>query len=328
MKQLVSRFAAAVPRSPLVRSITFERRSVISNWVAEMYPVQSSWLPAAYGCLLASSTKWPLKSVESIVPMPPRNTGARPKGRAFTVRTVESCLQCSLCWHIDGKVVVPPIMVHDGVFARAEFNVPILPSTLHPALDTKVINKLHSDHLERGRVFEDVFGAALHARYLLALWSAPQGARPGWVPLTTVLQGALTAGGAMKLQEYEVNLSAGVLPPDVGAQDGTGAAKANALVHMALKNPTSFHDFYMWCRNKRSSPTSDGFAVPLQLRHGHAKSAGAMSRQLFTRKERDVELPVPLLSVRQVLDTKEQQGIVKVNADALSSISWLWPNGS
>ncbi|CUG92542.1 Bodo-specific multi-copy gene family, putative, partial [Bodo saltans] len=165
-----------------------------------------------------------------------------------------------------------------------------------------------------GRQFEKPFMYAVYARYLLG---------------------------------YEVNLSAG-FKRNVGQRYED--AVENAATYMG---GSAHHDAYIWCREKtRTGNIVPGnFPVPLQLRHGESKKVKDLEIQLLRRKPtlkngvltrnkthkkatklKKAVTPSAKDKVRLLLSVNEdsrdvieghEDDILMINADEMSSISWL-----
>jgi hypothetical protein len=273
------------------------------------YPQQADWFPHAYTCLLASSTKAKAKGV---ICVDPKWCEHEPIARTYDDAAMQSigAYDERTC-----RFMLPPITFCDDDVKDNVTGCPILPSQLHPFLTTDVIKHFGKESdVDRGRMFEKPFMYAVYARYLLVhLEDRTQ----QWVPLVRVFEGALAEEQNAAMATYEINLSGGVVTDT--RRRVYDDAVANAVTYIG---GTAHHDAYIWCRVK--GQVSE-FAVPLQLRHGNPKALSALLRQLTKTRSSKDEVPL-LLSVNQAAcPTFPKHGnIVMVNADAMSSISWLW----
>jgi hypothetical protein len=289
------------------------------------YKLKDERLAHAYACLLASSTKARVSGKIAVDPQWSKGSIAE--------CTYDEAAMLSIGAYDEAtcRFTLPPITLSDQVVSRMK-TCPILPSQLHPFLAGDVIKHFgkHSD-VERGRLFEKPFMYAVYARYLLVHL---RNRKKQWVPLAKVFEGALHPDQIAFVVQYEVNLSGGVVPAKGQAY---GDATKHALTYVG---GSAHHDAYVWCRKAGGGPA---FAAPLQLRHGQPKAKSALVRQLgekappasekkkkdeVANNEETEEVPqVPfLLSVNQnACDTfPEHENIIMVNADAMSTISWLW----
>ncbi|CUE63872.1 Bodo-specific multi-copy gene family, putative [Bodo saltans] len=279
------------------------------------YPIQSEWFPSAYTCFLASSTKARVTGSDII------NVNPDWKQQTNHALTYDKAAAQSIGAYDPNTrlFMVPPITFVDAVVKKHKNAVPILPSQLHPFLNSEVVKHFGKDNaLERGIQFEEPFMYAVHARYLLASWA---NSNKPWVSLEKIFEGAVRHSQEMVLSKYEANLSAGVM---LGNCRKKYPALENAVTYLG---GTAKHDAYLWCREKKANDKlANGrkkketlVAVPLQLRHGKPKPPVALMKQLKGSKI--------LLSVNQEDCNpmkKHINRIVMVNASAMSSISWLW----
>jgi hypothetical protein len=289
-----------------------------------LYKVSSERLAHAYACLLASSTK---ARVSGTIAVDPQWS----KGR-IAACTYDEAAMLSIGSYDEAtcRFTLPPITLSDQVVSGMR-TCPILPSQLHPFLTGDVIKHFgkHSD-VERGRLFEKPFMYAVYARYLLVHLGDR---KKQWVPLAKVFEGALHPDQIAFVGRYEVNLSGGVVP-------AKGQAYGDATKHtLTYVGGSAHHDAYVWCRKAGGGPE---FAAPLQLRHGQPKAKSALVRQLGetappsnekdgndeveNKEKREEVRQVPfLLSVNpNACDAlPEHESIIMVNADAMSSVSWL-----
>jgi len=255
------------------------------------------------------------------------------------VKTYDDAAKSSMCALVGTRVVVPPIVFTDEVMMRANMgstvSTPIMPSQLQPFLSDDIVAKFGTSATERGRVFELPMMYAIYARYLLAWWkkarsvSAARTATAGsgqggdcstqWVAFTDVFAGAYNADQQSVVEGYELNLSLGVITDPKGTTYGD--AVANGITFLASNY---HHDAYLWCRTavgKKEHP------LALQLRHGEAKEAGALEKQLMRTSKGCEKVEGFLISVNQKRNAcirGHEADIVMINADAMSTIGWLW----
>ncbi|CUE63621.1 Bodo-specific multi-copy gene family, putative, partial [Bodo saltans] len=292
--------------------------------VLSQYPIKTKWFPYAYSCLLASSTKARVRGDARI----PLNPAWRKTKRDLTY--YEATTQ-SIGSHDPAtrRFMMPPITFVDAAVNRRRA-VKILPSQLHPFLNAEVVKHFGKDNnAERGRQFERPFMYAVYARYLLARWEDSK--NPSWVALDKVFHGAVDLDQVPILKEYEVNLFRGV-KWDAGRRTKEDAAKHS----VTYLGGNAQHDAYIWCRKKRATihtqkgklPTKmniaprhlEEFPVPLQLRHGHGRTRSQLVKQFYKKMPILISVNQRRCAVKRGLSKK----IVMVNADAMSSISWLW----
>ena len=278
------------------------------------YRISGANRKAAYACLLASTTKLPVE-LNTPIPMAPAGKAGGHKRWTFSDAEKSSIG----AWDSTTKqFVVPPITVTDDVFAQT---VPIKPSELHPFLKSDVIERFaQRSALLRGQTFERPFLSAVYARYLLARWSTKDD--NAWVSLDQVLKGAIHETQEDAARKFEVNLKRGIVEQKRG---GYQSASKEALTYFGERSITH-HDAYLWCRKKSSVNVVHPMA--LRLRHGNPKLVGVLEEQLRqTRKTKSSKIHFPLLAVNSQ-ETAPHKGheedILMVNADAMSSISWLW----
>jgi hypothetical protein len=285
--------------------------------VQSLYSTSEDWFVHAYACMLASSTKARVSGTIAVDPRWSTQPGH------IVARTYDDAAIRSIGAYNEAtrRFIVPPITLIDQDATRMMLECPILPSELHPFLADDVVQHFgkHSA-LERGRLFEKPFMYAVYARYLLVhLKNTTQ----QWVPLERVFEDALNPDQIALVSKYEVNLSGGVVTLDEG--QAYGDAVGNALTYLG---GTAHHDAYLWCRGKSGSGPE--FAAPVQLRHGQAKPESKLALQLYqtapSGKSKEPQKVQFLLSVNQEArkTLPNHQTIVMVNADAMSSISWLW----
>lgn len=282
----------------------------------EVSAEKDKWFPYAHTCLLASSTK---AKVEGNIVVNPewvkdaRMTRTYDEAMIFSIGTYDAATQ---------RFMVPPIAFVDPIapIDSAKSNEPIrtiLPSDLHPFLKSEVAQLFrHADALERGRQFEKPFTYAVYARYLLEYWKDTSNP---WVSLTKVFEDAIQAKQLPVMDEYEVNLSAGMKSGAISYE--AAMMTANVITHVGR---TAHHDAYIWCRKKKNKKHE--FVIPLQIRFGDAKELWKLKEQLLQSKDTGAEEAQLLLSVNQtechVYDSHWDK-IMMINADKMSTLGWL-----
>ncbi|CUG92975.1 Bodo-specific multi-copy gene family, putative [Bodo saltans] len=143
------------------------------------YAIEAPWIPHAYACLLASSTKAKVRQRDHI---PLDAAWGRLPTRTYDDAAVQSI---GLYLDKENRFVLAPITFDDAVMEAAQFAAPILPSQLHPFLSADIVKQLGGDSAaDRRELFEKPFLYALYARYLLAYWEK----KSVWVPLGKVLE--------------------------------------------------------------------------------------------------------------------------------------------
>ncbi|CUG11135.1 Bodo-specific multi-copy gene family, putative [Bodo saltans] len=217
-----------------------------------LYPLQPTWFSQAYTSLLVSSTKVKVTK-NDVIPI-------NPKWKDATTQplTYDEAVHNSIGSYIQGKgkstFMVPPITFDDEMLTKLlkvmhKCNAPIMPSQLHPFLDGQVSLHFGKDNAtERGRIFEKAFVYAVFARYLLAHWEK----KDKWIPFSTVFEGAIHPKQKVVVQDYEVNLSEGVME-----LDGIKFYHDAKALFLTYLGGSSHHDAYIWCR-KTSSRTPKG----------------------------------------------------------------------
>ncbi|CUG92978.1 Bodo-specific multi-copy gene family, putative [Bodo saltans] len=260
------------------------------------YAIEAPWIPNAYACLLASSTKAKVRQRDHI-PLDP--AWGRLPTRTYDVAAVQSI---GLCLDKETRFVLPPITFDDAAVEAAQFAPPILPSQLHPFLRADIVKQFAGYSVaDRRRLFETSFLYAVYALYLLAYWKK----KFAWVPLGKVLEGAMCKEQCRVIDDYEVNLSDGVREGQSTYED---AVVENAVTHQGSSNAQ--HDAYIWCRAKKNVEAA--FAVPLQLRHG-----------LDTKEATFAQQTPFILSVNTKARKPFAKAVVMVDAGAMSSVAWL-----
>ncbi|CUG92571.1 Bodo-specific multi-copy gene family, putative [Bodo saltans] len=312
------------------------------------FPTDDKWFPHVYTCLLASSTKAKVEGSELIVSNPAWVTSRRKNRKTYDEAVIRSMGSHN---PTTKRFMVPPITFVDAAVKQfmstlatnAAADAPIKPSELHPFLNADVVEHFgRRSHLERGRQFEKPFTYAVYARYLLEYW---KNTKKKWISLAKVFEGALKAEQVSVAERYEVNLSAG-FKRDVGQRYED--AVENAATYMG---GSAHHDAYIWCREKARTGNIVPFPVPLQLRHGASKKVKDLEIQLLRRKptlkkgvstrkkthKKGTKLtkavtPSSKDKVRLLLSVNEdardvikghEDDILMINADEMSSISWL-----
>ncbi|CUF87056.1 Bodo-specific multi-copy gene family, putative, partial [Bodo saltans] len=318
---------------------------------SSLYEIRPEWFPYAVSCLLISSTKLKVSNPDNRIPINPdwKKFLGVSWGEGGTFRQAAGHSIGSYNSK-DELFVVPPIIFSDDVMKslmvedcgngkmKKVQHTLILPSQLHPYFTEAVAEQLgRSSPTERGKQFEKPFLYAVYARYLLAYWGNTDSK---WVPLTQVFEGAFQQQQEDVMKGYEVNLSGGV-----------HVALTELLYSNAVPNAITYfgssahHDAYIYCRtvDDGSGVVWEG-AVPLQLRHGRPKSYDELKPQLMTirvpklgkQKKSDEGTKAPpapqpepvrlLLSVnhKQRDPIRDEEKIVMIDADKMSSIAWLW----
>ncbi|CUG75866.1 Bodo-specific multi-copy gene family, putative [Bodo saltans] len=318
----------------------------------ECYSIGHEWVAHAFTCLLISSTKVKVLS-DALIPVNPRWRSLVPD------RTFDEAAIQSIGSYVDEeeRFMLPAITFDDEVTQAAVVTnrmtsgsevthhliegAPFLPSQVHPFLNAAVVEHFGKGAAtQRGQEVEKAFMYAVHARYLLALWSDRSAKPNAWISLEKVLEGAISFEQQSVIAAYEVKVSGGVKDAPAGSLLCDDTAE-NALTYLGK---TAHHDAYIWCRNKEMADAP--FAVPLLLRHGHAKTEKELVDQLKKERDQDkvsaqdaehkeqstrqtaADLNVALLlSVNQAARkafASHANDIVMVNASAMSSVSWLW----
>ncbi|CUG92569.1 Bodo-specific multi-copy gene family, putative [Bodo saltans] len=267
---------------------------VYRDMASAQYPVQPMWFPQVYSCWLTSSTKAKVNHGSDAIVV---NPAWRDPTRALTydeatTQSIGALLPDS------GRFTMPPITFGDAAIMKND--APILPSQLHPFLDAEVVAHFGKYSIsDRERLFDKSFLYAVYARYLLTYW---ENSDDPWVSLAKVFQGAVKPEHVPVLERYEVNLSSGVKTDNI-----TDAVK-NAITYTA-------GNAYIWCRDK-AQEYGGVPAVPLLLR---------LCARPFGQGGA-IKPPLILLVVHEECRDahNDETQIVHVQADAMSSICWLY----
>ncbi|CUE63644.1 Bodo-specific multi-copy gene family, putative [Bodo saltans] len=272
--------------------------------------VDERLLPYAYTCLLASSTKARVRDSDP--------NAVNPARRALVPRTYHDAMMASICMLNKRRLIMPPITFVDDAMS----GMPILPSQLHPFLKAEVVEHFSKLSLaDREIMFAEAFLYAVYARYLLAHWEDPSCV---WVSLAKVFEGAVHPSKARVLENYEVNLSSGVVKWRKAIK---GAVTHRGGVH---------HEAVIWCRKKTLAVKKNNKNANTKKRtdqyHLLNKSAPFAVRLLFQHdrtvhqnKKSRSQSKTLMLSIekkgRTSLNTNKNN--VSINADAMSSVAWL-----
>ncbi|CUE63759.1 Bodo-specific multi-copy gene family, putative [Bodo saltans] len=182
------------------------------------------------------------------------------------------------------------------------FDVPILPSELHPFVDANIVARFGALAIaERWEIFTKAFSNAVFARYLLACWES--GTCCLWASLAKVFEGAVQQRQIPLLERYEVNISEGV------RKKVKRQAHIENAVTYELKG--SVPKVHIWCRDKQQQSVE--FAVPLHFHNcpPHTTSRKQVPRLIVVGEPADVVYVIP--------------DDVIINADAMSSTCCFRP---
>eukprot|EP00455_Lapot_gusevi_P051012 TRINITY_DN7511_c0_g1_i1.p1 TRINITY_DN7511_c0_g1~~TRINITY_DN7511_c0_g1_i1.p1 ORF type:complete len:319 (-),score=-5.68 TRINITY_DN7511_c0_g1_i1:137-976(-) len=260
---------------------------VYSAAARAQYPVQPAWFPQAYTCFLASSTKAKVNG-SGIIPVKPewrKTAGALTYAEATT-------LSMGSYDPDKGRFMVAPITFVDAVVTKPD--APILPSQLHPFLNADVVARRSAPSVDSA--FEVAFLYAVYARYLLAHW---ENTSSPWVSLAKVFEGAIPPKQVPMLERFDVDMSKG-LPATTATVMEVG-------------------EVHLTCRRNNMKRTSPLIEMPLLLKRQDAQLKAKGTAKLGYRVASDAPF---LLSVIPKAST-DNEGVVFLDADLMSSISWL-----